>query len=93
MVSANGIEIDEQKVESIKSWLNPTKETEVKSFHGSLSFYHQFMKSFSSIASPLTEIIHVVPFVWGDEQGKFFQVLKSMLSSSPLVQLLNFDKS
>ena len=94
VVSANGIEVDEEKVESIKSWPTPTNATEVRSFHGLASFYRRFVKGFSSIASPLTELIKKdVPFVWGDEQEKSFQALKLMLSSSPLLQLPNFDKA
>ena len=52
------------------------------------------MKGFSSIASPLTELIKKdVPFVWGEEQEKSFQDLKLMLSSAPFLQLPNFDKA
>ena len=44
------------------------------------------MKGFSSIASPLTELIKKdVPFVWGEEQEKSFQDLKLMLSSAHLL--------
>lgn len=94
VVNANGIEVDEGRVESIKSWPTPTNATDVRSFHGLASFYRQFVKGFSSIASPLTESIKKdVPFVWGGEQKKSFQALKSMLSSSPLLQLPNFDEA
>ncbi|XP_060182306.1 uncharacterized protein LOC132611970 [Lycium barbarum] len=49
---------------------------------------------FSTIAFPLTELIKKeVPFVWGYEQEKDFQELKSMLISSPLLQLPNFEKT
>ena len=94
VVSGNGIEVDEEKVESIKTWPTPSNATEVRSFHGLASFYRRFVKGFSSIASPLTELIKKdVPFVWGKEQEESFQALKSMLSSSPLLQLPNFDKA
>ena len=66
VVSANGIEVDEEKVKSIKTWPTPLSTTEVRCFHGLSSFYRQFLKGFSSIASPLTKLIKKdVPFVWG----------------------------
>ena len=39
VVSANGIEVDEEKVESIQTWPTPISTTEVRSFHGLESFY------------------------------------------------------
>ncbi|XP_059288236.1 uncharacterized protein LOC132041548 [Lycium ferocissimum] len=94
VVSANGVEVDEEKVESIRTWPTPKNATDVRSFHGLASFYRRFVKGFSTIASPLTELIKKdVPFVWGDEQEKAFQELKSMLSSSQLLQLPNFEKT
>jgi len=39
VVNANGIEVDDEKVESIKTWPTPTSETKVRSFHGLASCY------------------------------------------------------
>ncbi|XP_059285176.1 uncharacterized mitochondrial protein AtMg00860-like [Lycium ferocissimum] len=94
VVSANGVEVDEEKMESIRTWPTPKSATDVRSCHGLASFYRSFVKGFSTIAFPLTGLIEKeVPFVWGDEQEKAFQDLKSMLSSSPLLQLPNFEKT
>ncbi|XP_060190641.1 uncharacterized mitochondrial protein AtMg00860-like [Lycium barbarum] len=94
VVSVNGVEVDEEKVESIRTWPTPKNTSDVRSFYGLASFYRRFLKGFSTIASPMTELIKKnVPFVWGDEQEKAFQELKSMLSSPPLLQLRNFEKT
>ncbi|XP_060177894.1 uncharacterized mitochondrial protein AtMg00860-like [Lycium barbarum] len=92
VVSVHGVEVDEEKVESIITWPTPKNATDVRSFHGLASFYRIFVKGFSTIASTMTELIKKeVPFVWGDEKEKVFQELKSLLSSTPLLQLPNFE--
>ena len=83
VVSAKGIEMDEEKVKAIQDWPTPISVNQVRSFHGLSSFYRRFVRDFSSITTPLTEVIKKnVPFKWGEEQ-----------ENAPLLVLPNFAKT
>jgi hypothetical protein len=77
VVSAQGIQVDEEKVHAIQDWPSPTSIGNVRSFHGLASFFRRFVKEFSSLAAPLTEVIKKnIGFRWGEEQEKAFQLIK-----------------
>ena len=73
VVSAQGIQVDEEKIHAIQDWSSPTSVGHVRSFHGLASFYWKFVKDFSSITAPLIKVIkRNVGFKWEDEQEKAF---------------------
>ncbi|WVZ52027.1 LOW QUALITY PROTEIN: hypothetical protein U9M48_003122 [Paspalum notatum var. saurae] len=88
IVTPQGIEVDETKIDAIRSWPTPTTITQVRSFLGLAGFYRRFVKDFSTIAAPLNELAKKgVTFHWGTTQEKAFNTLKDKLTHAPLLQL------
>jgi hypothetical protein len=94
VVTAEGIQVDEDKIKEIKDWPVPKNVSQVRSFHGLAGFYRRFVKDFSTIAAPLNNLTKKeVPLLWGDEQERAFQELKTKLCEAPLLQLPDFGKT
>jgi hypothetical protein len=62
-VTPQGIEVDEAKIEAIKSWPIPTTLTQLQSFLDLAGFYRRFVREFSTIAAPVNDLTKKgVPF-------------------------------
>ncbi|WVZ81405.1 hypothetical protein U9M48_028785 [Paspalum notatum var. saurae] len=90
VVTPQGIEVDESKVQAIRSWPTPTMVSQVRSFYGLAGFYRRFVPNFSTIAAPLNELIKKgVAFHWGKPQEDAFNLLKDKLTHARLLEKLS----
>ena len=64
IVTANGIQEDVDKMQTIMNWLLPKSIHDVRSFYGLALFYKRFIKNFSTIIEPMTEVIEGTSFQW-----------------------------
>ncbi|KAM1286042.1 hypothetical protein ACFX2J_000134 [Malus domestica] len=88
VVSAQGIQVDPQKIAAVESWEQPRTVTEVRSFLGLAGYYRRFVQDFSIIALPLTKLTRKdVKFEWDDSCEKSFQQLKYCLTHAPVLIL------
>jgi hypothetical protein len=73
VVTPQGIEVDEAKIEVIKSWLIPATLAQLRSFLGLVEFYRCFVRDFSTIAAPLNDLTKKgVSFRWVLHKTKLF---------------------
>jgi hypothetical protein len=86
-ISERGIEVDKAKVNAIEKMPCPTDIKGVGSFLGHDGFYRRFIKDFSKISRPLTNLLQKdVSFVFDDDCLEAFETLKKALTSAPIVQ-------
>ena len=87
LVSERGIEVDRAKIKVIEKLPPPVNVKGIRSFLGHAGFYRRFIKDFSQIARPLTNLLAKdVPFGFADECLRAFEILKKALVSAPIIQ-------
>jgi hypothetical protein len=90
IISEEGIEVDLEKIESIRGWPTPKNVFEVRSFMGIVGYYRRFIEGFSRIAHPITYLQNnCVKFEWTYECEESFQRLKNLLTSAPILNIVD----
>ena len=87
LVSEREIEVDKALIEVIEQLPPPMNVKGIRSFLGHARFYRRFIKDFSQIARPLTNLLAKdAPFEFIDECLNAFHTLKKALISAPIIQ-------
>ncbi|CAM8988458.1 unnamed protein product [Rhodiola kirilowii] len=92
LVSKRGIEVDKAKIEVMEKLPPPRDVKGIRSFLGHAGFYRRFIKDFSKIAKPLTNLLcNDVKFHFDEECLVAFKKLKEALISAPIIQPPRWD--
>ncbi|XP_072088094.1 uncharacterized protein [Arachis hypogaea] len=85
-ISNKGIEVDQAKVEVIEKLPPPANVKAIRSFLGHAGFYRRFIKDFSKIAKPLSNLLAAdTPFIFDEECLQAFETLKAKLVTAPII--------
>ena len=88
VVSKHRVQPDFSKVKAILEWETPKSVTEVRSFLGLAGYYRRFVKDFSMVAKPLTNLLKKnIPFDWSPQCQQSFEELKRRLTTAPILAL------
>ncbi|KAL4152823.1 hypothetical protein QTP88_000656 [Uroleucon formosanum] len=93
IISENGIQPDPEKIKSVLQFPIPASVKEIKSFLGLSGYYRKFIKSYSLISKPMTNLLRKdVTFNWDTSCQEAFDKLKNILCSKPILQYPDFTK-
>ncbi len=87
IVSADGIQMDQGKVQAIRDWPQPHSVKELQRFLGFANFYRRFIQNFSLLSAPLTSMICQKPksLSWNTEARAAFQKLQEAFCTAPIL--------
>jgi hypothetical protein len=87
IISERGIEIDKAKIETVEKLPPPTDIKSLRSFLGHARFYRRFIKGFSKITKPLTQLLQKdMEYIFDSVCLHAFRTLKQPLISVPIMQ-------
>ena len=88
IVGRDGIRMMEDKVKAVQDWPTPSKVEHIRSFLGTAGYYRRFIKDFSKIAAPLSDLTKEnVKFEWTSKQEEAFRKLKQAIATAPVLAL------
>ena len=102
-MSASGVETDLEKCNKVKNWPIPTNADEVRSFVSFAGYYRRYVKDFSMIAKPLTDLLPPTStkknkkkqsqkeWRWTEMEQTAFDNLKDVLTKPPILAYPNFE--
>ena len=86
IVGRTGLACDPEKLSAVRNWHEPNRVKAVRQFVGFVGYYRRFVKNFAEVADPLVALTRKgVPFVWGSEQQRAFDALKTCLLSAAIL--------
>jgi predicted aspartyl protease len=90
--AGKGVRMDPAKIEAITKWESPTSVSGVRSFLGFANFYRTFIKNYSDLTLPLTQLTHKgASYEWTEQCEQAFQRLKAMFTEGPILVQFNPD--
>ena len=93
VITPGEVRMDPEKLKAISEWQPPKNVKEVQSFLGLANYYRRFIRNFSKIATPLTELTKKErKFLWAPDVQEAFDTLKKALISNPVLVMFDPEK-
>jgi hypothetical protein len=80
--------MDPKKVEAVLEWEEPRSVKEVQSFLGFANFYRRFIRKYSKVVTPLTDLLkkeNQKKFPLEGKEKRAFENLKLAFTSVPIL--------
>lgn len=94
IISAEGVEPNEEKVQTIRNFPIPDTPKKVRAFLGMANYYRRYFPEFAELANPLIELTKKkTKFLWTQECYNSFNSLKECLAKTVLLNYIDPKKS
>lgn len=74
-ISSNGVSMDQAKIDSTVNWLVPDYVKTLRGFLDLSGYYRHFIKGYSIMTRPLTNLLKKDGFQWSEQAGVAFNDL------------------
>ena len=96
IVGKDGIKVDPAKISVVQNWPQPQSLKELQGFLGLSNYFRRFIKDYSTVVAPLTDMTKTVGSTvnwlkWEEAQINAFNKVKHALTSAPVLALPNPD--
>jgi hypothetical protein len=88
IIGEKGVQVHQENIQAIIDWPTPKTLTELKGFLGICCYYRRFVKGFSQLCAPLTDLTKKGAFTWNPEAQSTFDKMKKVMSTCPVLALL-----
>jgi len=86
VLGADGLRIDESKIQTIQEWPTPCWVKDVQSFLGFANFCRCFINNYTEVTSPLTHLTQKnEPWTWTTDCQVTFDNLKEAFTTAPIL--------
>jgi hypothetical protein len=90
--SFNGRQPEDKRVDKIKNWPVPKNLTELRGFLGLCGTVRIWIKNYSQIARPLSQLLRKdIEYEWSEERQQSFDMLKEKVSTAPALRPINYE--
>jgi hypothetical protein len=94
IISEQGIGVDLENIKAIRGWPTPINVSGVRSFMALAGYYRKFIVGFSKIFHPITSFQKKgTKLEWTFKCEKNFNLLKKLLTSEPVLKILDPNES
>ncbi|KAJ1598918.1 hypothetical protein NDA14_005520 [Ustilago hordei] len=94
IIKPTGVEMDPEKVQTVKEWPMPESIHDIQRFLGFANFYRRFITHFAQIAKPLTSLVkpteHFKKFELPEEARQAFHKLIQAFTTAGVLRHFNY---
>ncbi|CAH9103716.1 unnamed protein product [Cuscuta europaea] len=92
-IISKGVAADHSKIADMLDWKYPIDAKGLRGFLDLTGYYRKFVKNYSRIASPLTDLLKKDGFKWNSEAHEAFDELKQRMTQLPVLKVPDFNQT